>query len=322
MNLFTSLRYLVALHQHRHFGRAADACHVTQPALSNAIRALEVEFGTAIVKRGRTFESFTPEGEQIFVTAQRMLREHEQLQQALRSSEEHPCGMLTLGAVPSVMPIAARFAGMLQHQFPRISIAVRSLSSGEIEAGLEQLSLDMALGYTERLQNKANRISTLHQYTERYFLLRRTESAGPSGLQLANQPTTWAAASQRPLCLLTPEMHNRTIVDEAFGHAGVTATPAIETDSILTLGLSVLTGDICSVLPGALVDVLRGYPQLEAVPLVEPEVRTPIGFMFASTERPSRTLRAALAVAADPAWHDHVRAHSGLLQSSTPVPAA
>ena len=75
MSLFTSLHYLVALHQHKHFGRAAQACHITQPALSNAIRALEQEFGTAIVKRGRAFESFTPEGEQIFRTAQRVLHE-------------------------------------------------------------------------------------------------------------------------------------------------------------------------------------------------------------------------------------------------------
>lgn len=315
MNLFTSLRYLVALHQHRHFGRAADACHVTQPALSNAIRALEAEFGTAIVKRGRTFESFTPEGEQILVTAQRMLHEHELLQQTLKSSEEHPAGTLTLGAVPSVMPIAARFAGVLRHKFPLISIAVRSLSSGEIEAGLEELSLDMALGYTERLQNKATRISTVHQYTERYFLLRRADRGDRPGLRFAEQPTTWATASQRPLCLLTPEMHNRFIVDGAFRRAKVTVNPAIETNSILTLGLSVLTGDVCSVLPGALVGVLRGYPELEAVPLIEPEILTPIGFMYASTGRPSRTLRAALDMAADPAWQQHVSAHSGLLRS-------
>ena len=55
MNLFVSLKYLVALDDHRHFGRAALACHVTQPALSNAIRALEENFGSAIVKRGRNF---------------------------------------------------------------------------------------------------------------------------------------------------------------------------------------------------------------------------------------------------------------------------
>ena len=52
MNLLASLRYLVALHEHRHFGRAAQACHITQPALSNALRALEKEFGVVVVRRG------------------------------------------------------------------------------------------------------------------------------------------------------------------------------------------------------------------------------------------------------------------------------
>ena len=50
MNLLASLRYLVALHEHRHFGRAAQACHITQPALSNALRALEKEFGVVVVR--------------------------------------------------------------------------------------------------------------------------------------------------------------------------------------------------------------------------------------------------------------------------------
>ena len=107
MSLFTSLHYLVALHQLKHFGRAAEACHITQPALSNAIRALEEEFGTAIVKRGRAFQSFTPEGERIFVTAQRMLHEQELLLQDLKSAVDQPVGSLTLGAVPSVVAYSA-----------------------------------------------------------------------------------------------------------------------------------------------------------------------------------------------------------------------
>ena len=62
MNLFVSLKYLVALDDHRHFGRAALACSVTQPALSNAIRALEESFGTSIVKRGRSFAGLRLDG--------------------------------------------------------------------------------------------------------------------------------------------------------------------------------------------------------------------------------------------------------------------
>lgn len=314
MSLFTSLHYLVALHQHKHFGRAAEACHITQPALSNAIRALEEEFGTAIVKRGRSFQSFTPEGERIFATAQRVLHEQELLQQDLKSAADQPVGSLTLGAVPSVMPIAARFSGLLHKRHPGISVVLRSMSSPDIEAGLEDLSVDLALGYTDRLKSRNARIATSAQYTERYFLLRRSAKPSRSGLRVIAHPTTWEAVSQLPLCLLTPEMHNRAIVDAAFAQAGVTVKPVVETNSVLTLGLSVLVGEVSSILPGALVAVLRGYAELEAVPLIGPEVLTPIGFMFSFTDRPSHTLRAALNMAEDPLWKLHATAHTGLLK--------
>lgn len=83
MNLLTSMRYLVALNEHRHFGRAALACHITQPALSNALRALEQEFGIVIVRRGRVFAGFTAEGEQVLATALAMLKAEEALRQEL-----------------------------------------------------------------------------------------------------------------------------------------------------------------------------------------------------------------------------------------------
>ncbi len=313
MSLFTSLRYLAALHEHRHFGRAAQACHITQPALSNAIRALEEEFGTAIVKRGRSFQSFTPEGERIYETAQRVLHEQELLLQDLKSAADRPVGTLTLGAVPSVMPIAARFAAMLQARHPGLTLVLRSLSSQDIESGLEDLSLDLALGYTDRLKARVGKIATLDQYTEHYFLLRRASKPGRGGLRMLTRPLSWQDACLLPLCLLTPDMHNRAIVDAAFKQAGVAVQPVIQTNSILTLGLSVLVGNVSSVLPGALVDVLRGYPELEAVPLREPEVLTPIGFMHAITDRPSHTLRVALDMARSEAWLQHAKAHTGWL---------
>lgn len=315
MNLFTSLRYLTALHQHKHFGRAAAACHITQPAFSNAIRALEEEFGTAIVKRGRAFESFTPEGERIFISAQRMLHEQELLLQDLSSKADQPVGALTLGAVPSVMPIAARFAGHLQARHPGLSLIVRSMSSPDIENGLENLSIDLGLGYTDRLKSRAAKLVTVNQYTERYFLLRRAAQPTPAGLHIADQPMLWQDTAGLPLCLLTPEMHNRTIVDATFKQLGLRIQPVIETNSILTLGLTVLVGEVCSILPGALVAVLRGYAELEAVPLVEPDVLTPIGFMWAGSDRPSNAMRSALRMADDPQWLTHVMAHVGLLKS-------
>ena len=90
MNLLPSLRYLVALNEHRHFGRAAQACHITQPALSNALRALEQEFAAVIVKRDRNYVGFTPEGEIILASAQRMLHEHALLQESLKGDALAP----------------------------------------------------------------------------------------------------------------------------------------------------------------------------------------------------------------------------------------
>ncbi len=312
MNLFVSLKYLVALDDHRHFGRAALACHVTQPALSNALRALEDSFGTAIVKRGRNFAGFTAEGERILVSARRILREHELLQQDLHSRGGDPQGHLVIGAVPSAMPIAARFAALLQDRHPGIVPTLRSMSSVELETGLESLALDLGLGYTERMERGRAPLRLLPQYSEHYFLLRKAPDAGSDSLRIG-EPISWREAAALPLCLLSAEMHNRTIVDRAFKTAGVQARPAIETNSILTLALSVVAGRVCSILPGALAGAVQGYRELEALPLVSPQVEVPIAFMLHDTNRPSRTLEAALAFADDAKWLQHAARHAGLL---------
>jgi DNA-binding transcriptional LysR family regulator len=312
MNLLSSLRYLVALQEHKHFGRAAQACHITQPALSNAIRALEREFNMVIVKRDRNFAGLTPQGERVLASAQLMLHEHANLQQELQSETLAPRGPVRIGAVPTAVPIAARFAAMLHARHEGIHPVVLSLSSSELERGLEDLTIDMALGYSDRMRVQERRLQVWPQYTEHYFLLRRAATPHAKGLQLT--PTMqWKDASALPLCLLTPEMHNRTIVDAAFTTAGVRVTPAMETNSIMTMVLSVVDGDVCSVLPGALVDTVRGYRELQASPLSGPEVKTRIGFITHAQARPSRALEAALSLAQDGAWLRHAAAHSGLL---------
>ena len=311
MNLLASLRYLAALDEHKHFGRAAVACHITQPALSNALKALEVEFGTVIVKRGRNFEGFTEEGARVLASGQRMLHERQSLSQELKSGIGKPQGQLSIGAVPTAVPIAARFSAMLQARHPGICPVVRSMSSNELETGLESLALDIGLGYTDRLRVSGQRVRQIAQYTEHYFFVRRAKK--PKDTMQIGPPITWAQAAAHPLCLLSREMHNRTIIENAFTQAGVVSRPAIETNSILTLALSVAVGNVCTVMPGALVGALRGYRELEALPLKSPDVRTAIGLMAQNDGRPSRTLEAALMLAQDGAWLRHAAAHSGLL---------
>ncbi len=313
MNLLASLRYLVALHEHKHFGRAAQACHITQPALSNALRALEGEFGAVIVKRGRTFAGFTPEGERVLQSARLMLHERELLQQDLASVAGRPAGRLVIGVVPAAVPVAARFAAQLQALHPGIAPTVRSMSSPEIEAGLEELTLDLGLGYTDRMGTSGAKLDLVPQYDERYWLVRRAPQPAAAGLVLGGT-LTWADAAKEPLCLLTPEMHNRTIVDGAFATAGVAVTPAMETNSILTLALAVLEGQVCSVVPGAVLGAVMAWRELQALALVAPELQTPVGFMLVRAARHSHTVEAALALARDAAWLRHAARHSGVLR--------
>jgi len=315
MNLLASMRYLVALHQYRHFGRAAQACHITQPALSNALRALEKEFGAVIVRRGRAYAGLTPEGTQVLHTAQRMLHEHERLRQDISASAGSLQGTLRMAAVPTAIPILTRFAAMLFTRQPGITPVVLSTSSLELETGLEDLSLELALGYTERMEHESRaRVLAWPQYTEHYYFVRRTVPAAQDGLRIG-PALTWREASQHPLCLLTPDMHNRAIIDQAFRDAGAPVLPALETNAVLSLVLSVATGSVCSILPGAIVATLRGHRELEALPLIGPQVRTPIGFMTQAGIQPTRALQAALDLLAVPAWIQHCSENAGDITS-------
>ena len=310
MNLLASMRYLLALNEHRHFGRAAQACHITQPALSNALKALEQEFGVVIVQRGRTYAGMTHEGERVLQTAQRMVREREILQEELNSGALRPQGSLRLGAVPTAMPVLAHFAAMLHARHPGIAPVVRSMSSPEIEAELDGLGLDLGLGYTDRLGERGLRLEATPLYGEHYYFVHRATQGPPVPPLDADQvrgpargrSITWREAAEHPLCLLTPEMHNRTIVDSALAIAGAQVKPAIETNSVLALALSVVAGRVATILPAALLDLLHGYTELRALPLVGPEVVTPVGFLVNPEARSSRVMQAALELAQEACW--------------------
>lgn len=296
-NPLAAYRYLVALHQHKHFGRAAEACHITQPALSNAIRALETDIGATLVLRGRAFNGFTPEGERVLQSAYRLLREHDVLEQDLYGLRDAPSGTVTLGVVPTALPVAARFVARLRTVHPGVRAIVRSMSSVEIEEGLDALAIDMGLGYAERTAPVGLKLERILLYTERYYLLRRTpERSGPLTV---SAPVTWRDAARQPLCLLTPDMHNRAIVDAAFASAQCVVSPAIETDSIVTLAIAAASGAVASVLPGPLARLVETWDGVSASPLIEPDVATPVAWLVNTEARLSRAFDAALALARD-----------------------
>ena len=114
MNL-RDLRYLVALAEHRHFGRAAEACFVSQPTLSTQLKKLEEFLGVTLIERTNRQVMLSPAGEQIVEQAQRILREVNTLTGMAEQFRDPLGGEFRLGIIPTVAPyLLPRIRGPLQ----------------------------------------------------------------------------------------------------------------------------------------------------------------------------------------------------------------
>src|SRR3546814_12449415 len=111
--LIRHLAYFVTLAKERHFARAADACHITQPTLSAAIRKLEEDLGVPLVARGHRFTGLTPEGEKLLAWSRQILTDYQSLINDLAGARTGLVGELRVGVIPAAMPavsfITARF---------------------------------------------------------------------------------------------------------------------------------------------------------------------------------------------------------------------
>jgi LysR family hydrogen peroxide-inducible transcriptional activator len=125
------LQYLVALRDHGHFGRAADACFVTQSTLSAGLRELESLVGITLVERTRRVVRFTPLGLRIADKAQRVLREAEELSDMARSAGQPLSGDLRMSVIPTIAPfLLPRMLRRLRADWPELKLYLREETTG------------------------------------------------------------------------------------------------------------------------------------------------------------------------------------------------
>ena len=284
------LVYLSALAREKHFGRAAASCHVSQPTLSAAIRQLEAELGAPIVERGHRFNGFTAEGQVVLDYAKRIIADTEGLRQDLGRLKDGLIGRLRLGAIPTVLPVVSLITGAYYPRYPLVTIAVLSRTSIEIQRGMDNFELDVGLTYLDN--EPLEHVRTAPLYREEYILL--TPEKGPFA---GRDTVTWTEAAEVPLCLLTPDMQNRRIVDGIFRSIGRQPRPALETNSIFNLCSSVSAGPWSSIMPKALLQVFGMPEATHALRLVEPETTRTIGMIIADRDPPSPLARSLFAMA-------------------------
>ncbi len=284
--MLDKLEYLMALARERHFGHAAEACGVTQPTLSAGIKQLEETLGVLLVQRGSRFIGFTPEGERTLDWARRIVGDARAMREEIRALKHGLTGQLRIAAIPTTLAMVASLTTPFRARHPDVRFTILSRTSIEILAHLENLEIDAGVTYVDN--EPLGRVTAVPLYHERYQLL--TAADAPLGNR---ERVTWAEVSQVPLCLLTPDMQNRRIIDGLLRSAGGAANPTLESNSMIVLFAHVRTGRWASVMPARLAETLGLTATIRAIPIVEPEAVHTIGLVVPARE-PMTPLNAAL----------------------------
>jgi len=275
--LIRQLEYLAALAQEHHFGRAASRCFVSQPALSAGIRKLEHELGVTIVQRGRQFRGFTPEGQLVVGWAHRILSERDGLRADLDQMRNGLSSTLRIGTIPTAVPITTFVSERFTLRHPRARVQVEELSSREISRRLAEFRLDVGISYLD--DDASSLTESLVLYRERYFAVLPAQSP------LAGQPVlSWPDAASLPLCLRTPAMRNRRIINEIFAACGVAVTPVVETDNMGSLYAHVASRRLATIASQAWLYAFGAPAGMCIRPLIGTRPPVPIGLIRMATE--------------------------------------
>lgn len=288
--LLRNLRYLDALAREQHFARAAKACNVTQPTLSAGIKQLEEELGLLIVQRGQRFEGFTPEGARVLDWSRRILADCDSLQQEASELRAGLVGRLRIGAIPTTLPMVALLTAPFAERHPQVTITIKSMSSVEIQRGLDDFTLDAGLTYLDN--EPLTSVRTTPLYRERYYLF--TPS---NGTMAKHSGVTWAQAATLPLCLLSGEMQNRRILNGLFSASAATPAALIETNSVLALWSHLRTGSWSTILSHAFLHLFGQPAGIKAIPLTIPEHPPTIGLAIPDRDPATPSARELVRVA-------------------------
>jgi len=284
--MIEKLEFLIAIAHEKHFGRAAEACGVTQPTLSAGIKQLEDTLGVMLVRRGSRFLGFTDEGERVLDWARRIVSDARALRQDVEALKRGLTGHLRLAAIPTALPMVAVLTTPFQARHPQVRYTVLSRTSEEVLELLANLKIDAGLTYIDN--EPLGNVTKAALYQERYCLL--TAKGNPLAERLS---LTWAEAATVPLCLLTRDMQNRRIIDRNLQKAEADATVMLESNSMIVLFSHIQSGRWSSIMPEKLTQIFGLSADVRAIPIVDDNEAHTVG-LIAGPQQPLTPLVAAL----------------------------
>ncbi|MBX9463930.1 MAG: LysR family transcriptional regulator [Aquamicrobium sp.] len=284
--MIDKLEFFIALARTRHFGKAAEELGITQPTLSAAVKQLEDQLGVMLVQRGSRFQGLTPEGEQVLAWARRITGDARTMKEEMRAARHGLSGRLRIAAIPTALAMTPLLTTPFRKKHPGVTFTILSRTSIEVLSLLGNFDIDAGITYLDN--EPLGRVVSVPLYAERYQLITA------AGTPLADRErVTWAEVAELPLCLLTPDMQNRRIIDQHLAEAGTGARPTLESNSMIVLFSHIRTGKWSSIMPLNLAETFGFSEPIRAIPIIEPDARHIVGLVAAKRE-PHTPLVAAL----------------------------
>jgi DNA-binding transcriptional LysR family regulator len=284
------LEMFLAVAKEEHFGRAAESLGITQPTLSTGIRQLEEMLGVQLIFRGHRYGGLTPEGQRALVWARQLVSDVRTFREEMRAAHHGLSGHVRLAVIPTALTWAAALSARFAEAHPNVRFTILSRTSSEILGMLENLDIDAGLSYLDN--EPLGRVVTVPIYRERYVLVCRADS------ELAAQArVAWADLAGRRLCLLTPDMQNRRIINQNFMDAGLTPDAQVESNSTLVLAAHVRQGGWLTILPSEMAEVLTAGGDLCVRPMEGQTATHTVGLVAPHREPHTPVLAALLAEA-------------------------
>jgi LysR family hydrogen peroxide-inducible transcriptional activator len=264
------LRYFDALARHGHFGRAAEAAAISQPALSMQIRDLEDTLGTPLLERGPRALRLTAFGEEFLARARAILRQTEELEDLARAARAELTGRLRIGVIPTVAPyLLPRVIARLTAQYPALDLTLRETVTPRLVADLAEGRLDCAL---LALPLSEPALEEVALFSEPFLLVRPEADAG--------KPAPDRDGLREMRLLLLEEGH--CFRDQALSFCAPAGTPReiMDGSSLSTLVQMVGAGIGVTLIPEMAVAVETRSAPVSVTAFRDPQPRRTIGLVW------------------------------------------
>lgn len=270
------LQYLVALAELRHFGKAAERCCVTQPALSMQIRELEESLGVELVARRRGHIQLTEDGKTIAARAQALLATAQELQEYARHRRETLVGELKLGVIPSVAPyLLPKILPEVHARYPRLQLKLHELLTASLLGELGAGALDaviLALPVSDSL------IASMRMFDDAFLLARASGEQALSGA-----PVTVDSLKNENMLLLND---GHCLRDQALSYCSWIDPQRLAefgASSLTTIMKLVAGGYGVTLLPEIAAETELSDPRIELLRFAPPVPKRTIGIAWRKT---------------------------------------